>query len=108
MGHPAPRGAWAVAPLFQPLTAYAARAGSSLHQRGEPRTLRLVQDPTSLTALSQTGEPIPDADGSAGRATAPDLGNRTEPDSPDTPHETMDQKAGVRIPHDSPVRPAAW
>ena len=33
-----PRGVWAIAPLFQPLTASRHAAGSSLHQPGEPRT----------------------------------------------------------------------
>jgi hypothetical protein len=81
-------------PLFQPLTAYAARGRIfPAPARGNPAPRRLIEDPTSLTALSQTGEPIPDADGSAGRATDPDLGNRTAPDSPDTRHETTDQKA---------------
>ena len=79
-------------PLFQPLTAYAARGRIfPAPARGNPAPRRLIEDPTSLTALSQTGEPIPDADGSAGRATDPDLGNRTAPDSPDTRHETTDQ-----------------
>jgi hypothetical protein len=31
-----------VAPLFHPLPSYADAAGSSLHQRGEPRTLVIV------------------------------------------------------------------
>ena len=72
----------------------------SLHQRREPRTPRLIEDPTSLTALSHTGEPIPDEDAGAGRATDPDLGIRTVPDSPDTRHETTDRKA----PHESFLR----
>jgi hypothetical protein len=49
---------------------------------------------SSLTAVSQTGESIPDVSVLTGRPEGPDLRNRTQPDSPDTRHETTDQKVG--------------
>jgi hypothetical protein len=52
----------------------------------------------SLTALSQTGESNPDTDALTGLPTDPDLHNRTPADSPDTRHETTDQKAGGSSP----------
>ena len=53
---------------------------------------------SSLTALSQTGESSPDADALTGLPTDPDLHNRTPADSPDTWHETTDQKVGGSSP----------
>ena len=50
---------------------------------------------SSLTALSQTGESSPDADALTGLPTDPDLHNRTPADSPDTWHETTDQKGSA-------------
>ena len=50
----------------------------------------------SLTALSQTGESSPDTDALTGLPTDPDLHNRTPADSPDTRHETTDQKIAVQ------------
>ena len=68
-----------------------------------PPPERLSEDPNFSHSPRQTGELIPDTDASAGRATDPDLGNRTALDSPDARHETTDQKVGVRVPpgHDS-------
>ena len=53
---------------------------------------------SSLTALSQTDELIPDLAVLAGQPMDPDLRNRTPADSPDAQHETTDQKVGVRVP----------
>jgi hypothetical protein len=61
----------------------------------------------SLTALSQTGESSPDADALTGLPTDPDLHNRTPADSPDTWHETTDQK-GTKLKGGCRPGPAAY
>jgi hypothetical protein len=50
--------------------------------------------------LSQTGESSPDTDALTGLPTDPDLHNRTPADSPDTRHETTDQKVAGSSPRD--------